>query len=39
MAVYPYDTGDAGELIALAYEMLPTGRGRGGDKILFPEDK
>jgi diguanylate cyclase (GGDEF)-like protein len=39
IATYPCDTGDAGELIALAYEMLPAGRNQGGNKILFPEDK
>jgi diguanylate cyclase (GGDEF)-like protein len=39
IAVYPEYTGDAGELIAMAHELPLIGRGRGGNKILFPEDK
>jgi diguanylate cyclase (GGDEF)-like protein len=39
IAVYPEYTGDAEELIALAHELPLIGRGRGGNKILFPEDK
>jgi diguanylate cyclase (GGDEF)-like protein len=39
IAVYPRYTRDAGELVAMAHEMLPIGRSRGGNKILFPEDK
>jgi diguanylate cyclase (GGDEF)-like protein len=39
IAVYPCYTRDAGELIALANELLSVSRSRGGNKILFPEDK
>jgi diguanylate cyclase (GGDEF)-like protein len=39
IAVYPICTEDAGELIALAHELPPIGRSRGGNKILTPEDK
>jgi diguanylate cyclase (GGDEF)-like protein len=39
VAVYPLYTGDAGELISLAHELPPIGRSRGGNRILFPEDK
>jgi diguanylate cyclase (GGDEF)-like protein len=39
IAVYPLHARDAGELITLADELLSIGWSRGGNKILFPEDK
>jgi diguanylate cyclase (GGDEF)-like protein len=39
IAVYPCYADNAGKLIALAHEMLPIARSRGGNIILFPDDK
>jgi diguanylate cyclase (GGDEF)-like protein len=39
IAVFPKHTQHAQELIALAHELPLIGRGRGGNLILFPEDK
>ena len=39
IAVYPEHTEIAEKLILLAHELPLIGRGRGGNKILFPEDK
>jgi diguanylate cyclase (GGDEF)-like protein len=39
IAVYPCYVRDAGELITLAHELPPVSLSRGGNKILFPEDK
>jgi diguanylate cyclase (GGDEF)-like protein len=39
IALYPCHTRNAGELISMAHELPLIGRSRGGNKILFPEDK
>jgi diguanylate cyclase (GGDEF)-like protein len=39
IALFPEHGGGAGELIGAAHELPLIGRGRGGNRILFPEDK
>jgi diguanylate cyclase (GGDEF)-like protein len=39
IAIFPDHTDKCGELIVLARELPLLGRERGGNKILFPEDK
>jgi diguanylate cyclase (GGDEF)-like protein len=39
ISLFPEHSKDSTELIALAHELPLVGRGRGGNLILFPEDK
>ncbi len=39
ISLYPDHASSAEELIALAHELPLVGRGRGGNRILFPEEK
>lgn len=39
IAIYPYHAASSDELIEKAHELPLIGRSRGGNKILFPEDK
>lgn len=39
IAVHPSQAGDSETLIELAHELPLVGRARGGNQILFPEDK